>query len=46
MITVGVLFAYQLAVQNGSNEETTRAMVFTTLIFANVFLSLTNRSFT
>lgn len=46
MITVGVLFAYQLAVQNGSNEETTRAMVFTTLFFANVFLSLTNRSFT
>lgn len=46
MITAGVLFAYQLAVQNGSNEETTRAMVFTTLIFSNVFLSLTNRSFT
>lgn len=46
MITVGVLFAYQLAVQNGASEETTRAMVFTTLIFANVFLSLTNRSFT
>jgi Ca2+-transporting ATPase len=46
MITVGVLFTYQLAVQNGGNEDTTRAMVFTTLIFANVFLSLTNRSFT
>ncbi len=46
MITVGVLFAYQLAVQNGASEETTRAMVFTTLIFSNVFLSLTNRSFT
>jgi len=39
MITVGVLFAYQLAVQNGASEEKTRAMVFTTLIFANVFLS-------
>jgi Ca2+-transporting ATPase len=46
MITAGVLFAYQLAVQNGASEETTRAMVFTTLIFSNVFLSLTNRSFT
>lgn len=46
MITVGILFAYQLAVQKGASEETTRAMVFTTLIFANVFLSLTNRSFT
>ena len=44
-ITAGVLFAYQFAVQKGSNEETTRAMVFTTLIFANVFLSLVNRSF-
>jgi len=46
MITAGVLFVYQLAVQNGASEETTRAMVFTTLIFSNVFLSLTNRSFT
>lgn len=46
MITAGVLFAYQLVVQNGASEETTRAMVFTTLIFSNVFLSLTNRSFT
>lgn len=45
MITAGVLFAYQYAVQKGSNEETTRAMVFTTLILANVFLSLVNRSF-
>nr|WP_298002869.1 cation-translocating P-type ATPase [uncultured Flavobacterium sp.] len=44
-ITAGVLFAYQFAVQKGSNEETTRAMVFTTLIFANVLLSLVNRSF-
>ena len=44
-ITAGVLFAYQWAVQNGGNEEKTRAMVFTTLIFANILLSLTNRSF-
>lgn len=46
LITTGVLFAYQFAVQKGSNEETTRAMVFTTLIIANVLLSHTNRSFT
>ena len=45
IITVGVLFAYQYTIRNGGNEETTRAMVFTTLIFANVFLSLVNRSF-
>ena len=44
MITAGVLFAYQYSVQHGSNEQTTRAMVFTTLVFANVFLSLVNRS--
>lgn len=45
VITLGVLFAYQYTVQNGGNEETTRAMVFTTLIFSNILLSLTNRSF-
>ncbi|SFT05933.1 cation-translocating P-type ATPase [Sphingobacterium wenxiniae] len=45
LITAGVLFAYQLTVQNGGDEVTTRAMVFTTLIFANILLSLVNRSF-
>lgn len=45
IITGGVLFAYQYTVQNGGNEEKTRAMVFTTLIFANILLSLANRSF-
>jgi P-type Ca2+ transporter type 2C len=44
-ITTGVLIAYQIAVKNGENEQTTRAMVFTTLIIANILLSLTNRSF-
>ncbi|KAF2080742.1 cation-translocating P-type ATPase [Flavobacterium sharifuzzamanii] len=45
LITAGVLFIYQHTVQNGGNEEKTRAMVFSTLIFANILLSLTNRSF-
>jgi Ca2+-transporting ATPase len=45
VITVGVLFVYQFAVRQGQGEETTRAMVFTTMIFANVFLCLVNRSF-
>ncbi len=45
MITAGVLFAYRFSSDNGGNEETTRAIVFTTLIFANIFLSLVNRSF-
>jgi len=44
-ITAGVLFVYQYAVHQGQPEETTRAMVFTTMIFANVFLCLVNRSF-
>lgn len=44
-ITIGVLFAYQYTVHNGGNEEQTRAMVFSTLIFANIILSLVNRSF-
>jgi len=45
LITAGILFIYQFTVQNGGNEEKTRAMVFSTLIFANILLSLTNRSF-
>lgn len=44
-ITAGTLFIYQAAVQQGYNEEMTRSLVFTTLIFANIFLTLVNRSF-
>lgn len=45
MITAGVLFVYQLTYRSGGSEETTRTMVFTTLIFANILLSFANRSF-
>ena len=45
VITAGVLFTYQWSVLNGGSEEKTRAMVFTTLIIANILLSLVNRSF-
>lgn len=45
MITLGVLVAYQFTVLQGGDEVTTRAMVFTTLVFANILLSLVNRSF-
>ena len=45
IITAGVLVTYQYAIYKGGNEENTRAMVFSTLIFANIFLSLVNRSF-
>jgi Ca2+-transporting ATPase len=44
-ITVGTLFAYQFSVKNGYGGELTRSMVFTTLIIANIFLTLVNRSF-
>lgn len=45
VITLGVLFAYQYSLRQGGDEHTTRAMVFTTLVFANILLSLVNRSF-
>ncbi|NUO01863.1 MAG: cation-translocating P-type ATPase [Saprospiraceae bacterium] len=45
MITVGTLLVYQYAVYQGFSETITRTMVFTTLIAANVFLTLVNRSF-
>jgi P-type Ca2+ transporter type 2C len=45
MITVGVLLAYQYAVQQGLGEAATRTMVFSALISANIFLTLVNRSF-
>ncbi len=45
VITVGTLFTYQYAVREGYDENLTRTMVFTTLVIANVFLTLVNRSF-
>ena len=45
VITAGVLFVYQYMVRTGADESKTRAMVFTTLIFANILLSYANRSF-
>ncbi|CAN5212306.1 HAD-IC family P-type ATPase [soil metagenome] len=44
-ITVGALLVYQYAVHSGANEALTRTMVFTFLIAANIFLTLSNRSF-
>ncbi len=44
-ITAGTLFAYQYSVRNGFDESLTRTMAFTTLIAANIFLTLVNRSF-
>lgn len=45
VIAFGTLSIYQYAVSQNWDEATTRAMVFTTLVTANVFLTLVNRSF-
>ncbi len=45
IITAGTLSVYQLSVYSGFNESVTRTLVFTVLIFANIFLTLVNRSF-
>ncbi|MEZ2441006.1 cation-translocating P-type ATPase [Chitinophaga sp. RCC_12] len=45
IITAGVLTAYQWSVAQDAGEVLTRSMVFTTLVLANIFLTLVNRSF-
>jgi len=44
-ITAGVLAVYSLSVHSSYSEPLTRSMVFTTLIIANILLTLVNRSF-
>lgn len=44
-ITIGTLAVYQYAVSKAADEQLTRTMVFTSLISANVLLTLVNRSF-
>lgn len=44
VITAGTLFIYRLSVAKGYDESLTRTMVFTTLIMANIALTLVNRS--
>lgn len=45
MITAGTLGIYLYAVHNNYDEPMTRTLVFTTLVTANIFLTLVNRSF-
>lgn len=45
IITVGALSVYQYAITQDYAEPITRTMVFMVLIFANIFLTLVNRSF-
>lgn len=45
VISAGVLWMYQYGVHKHYGETTTRSMTFTTLVIANIFLTLCNRSF-
>ncbi len=45
VITAGTLFIYQYSLFHQYSESHTRSMVFTTLIIANIILTLVNRSF-
>ncbi len=45
VITAGTLICYQYAVNAMFSEAAVRTMTFTTLITANIFLTLVNRSF-
>ena len=46
IITAGVLGLYYFAMNQGNNLEEVRTVVFTTLLFSNIFLTFANRSFT
>lgn len=45
VITAGMLAVYYYALQQGLSEVQTRSMVFLSLLVANIFLTLVNRSF-
>lgn len=45
VITIGTLSVYQYAVYQNFSELLTRTMVFVTLLSANIFLTMVNRSF-
>lgn len=46
VIAAGVLGVLWFAIQTNLSEEAARTLVFSTLVFANIFLTLVNRSFT
>jgi len=45
LIAAGILWLYYFSMNQGAAIDETRTMVFTTLIFSNIFLTFTNRSF-
>lgn len=46
VIAFGVLLLFFLYAREGASQAEVRTIVFTTLVFSNVFLTFTNRSFT
>jgi Ca2+-transporting ATPase len=44
IITLGLLFVLYCSMRSGENESLSRTLVFTTLIFCNILLTLTGRS--
>ena len=46
VIAAGTMFLYYYFMNTGASLETTRTIVFTTLIISNLFLTYINRSFT
>jgi len=46
VIAAGVLLMYYSYMSRGSSIETTRSVVFTTLVLSNILLTFVNRSFT
>ena len=45
VITLGLLFIYQYAIEENMSENGTRTLIFLTLITSNIVLTLANRSF-
>ena len=45
VIAAGTLASYQMALHSGCSEDQIRTLVFTSLVVANIFLTLVNRSF-
>jgi Ca2+-transporting ATPase len=46
VLSSGILSLYYISMSKGQTLEVTRAIVFTTLILGNIFLTFVNRSFT
>jgi P-type Ca2+ transporter type 2C len=46
MITLGCILVGYFTYQHGATDETVRGIIFFTILFSNVFLTLSNRSFT